>query len=278
MTAVVALSTRIDSLVDATLSARSALNERLGTHADEVRQVARTAVTDLEEYRRSHDRAVTELQRSTTETAETLHRLTERVEHLTTIAGDDEPLVDAVRTVFEANAAEQRSGGQRAEDALAALADRLDRLEGALSQIVAGLTERVEHLTAVAGDDEPWAEAVRQVFEEVVGARRGDAERTEEALSGIPERLGGVERALSELAEDLAAVRAGPPSPALELDQAQVRAIAVAVAGMLGDRLPAPPAAAYTASDTSPEQQGEARPSTPRRRSAPLRATSPRRR
>ena len=277
MVAVVALSARIDALVDATTGFRTALSEHLDTSADEVLGVTRTTAADLAEHRRSHDAAITQLQGSTIENAEALHRLTERVEHLVTMAGDDEHLVDAVRPVIEANAAEQRAGGQRTEEALAAMSERLDRLEESLGQLVAGLSGLEEQL-AVPGDDEPWAEAVRQVFEEVAGARRGDEERTEEALSGVPERLGGVERALDELAEDLAAVRAGPAPTALELDQSQVRAIAIAVARMLDDRPPAPPGPAFPGSDPSPEEPVEARPPTPRRRSAPLRAASSRRR
>lgn len=277
MAAVVALSARIDALVDATTGFRSALSERLDTSSDEVLGVARSTAADLDEHRRSQDAAITGLQGSATENAEVLHRLTERVEHLATVAGDDEHLVDAVRPVIEANAAEQRAGAQRTQEALVAMSERLDRLEESLSQLVAGLSGLEEQL-AVPVDDEPWVEAVRQVFEEVAGARRGDEERAEEALSGVPERLVGVERALDELAEDLAAVRAGPASPALELDQSQVRAIAVAVAQMLDDRPPAPPGPAFPASDRSPPEQVEARPPTPRRRSAPLRAASPRRR
>lgn len=277
MTAVVALTARIDALVDATTGYRTALDERLDEHGEAVLRAITTDGSDREEHRRSHDAAIAEVQRSTTETAGTLRRLTDEVEHLATVVGDDERWVGAVRTVVDADAAERRAAGQRTEDALTALSERLDGIEGAVSGIATLLSGLQEHL-APPGDDEPWAEAVRQVFEEVAGAHRGDEERAEEALSGIPERLGDVERALGQLAAELAEARAQPAPPAPELGPAQVRAIATAVAEMLGDRPPASPAPATPAGDRPPEKQGPPRPATPRRRSAPLRASSPRRR
>ncbi len=112
------------------------------------------------------------------------------------------------------------------------------------------LTGWIEELATVQGDDERWAHAMTGVFEEMAAERRAQEDHltdTLSSLSSLPGRLdqveGGLREALAELAD--ARLASEVPSRPLELDEVQLKAIALAVADlvseMVADIVVAPP-------------------------------------
>nr|MDQ3293584.1 hypothetical protein [Actinomycetota bacterium] len=122
-----ALSMRLEALINATATIRSSLSDRVDEYAAVVSRASITQAHHLDDYRRSTERTVAELRRSSAETGETLHRLGGRIEELAT---DLATLTDLVRSAPRPDGAEtgetlHRVGGRIEELAtdLATLTD-----------------------------------------------------------------------------------------------------------------------------------------------------------
>ena len=74
------------------------------------------------------------------------------------------------------------------------------------------LTGWMEELARIQGDDERWATALSQAFEEAAAERREGEERDHQVVSTLTERLKRIDQALGRLGEELAAE---PPDPLL---------------------------------------------------------------
>ena len=68
----------------------------------------------------------------------------------------------------------------------------------------------MEELARIQGDDERWATALSQAFEEAAAERREGEERDHQVVSTLTERLKRIDQALGRLGEELAAE---PPDP-----------------------------------------------------------------
>ena len=176
------------------------------------------------------------------------------------------------------------------------------------------LTGWMEELARIQGDDERWATALSQAFEEAAAERREGEERDRQVVSTLTERLKRIDHALGRLGEELAAeppdpllpvvtslaerlgrmeraldglaAQAGQPPlpPPLVLDDEAVGAIAAAVAERLHAPAPAAPPepqpptteTTETTETTSPTSPPDAAPAAPARarRTTPIRAPS----
>jgi hypothetical protein len=132
----------------------------------------------------------------------------------------------------------------------------------------------MEELARVQGDDERWATALSQAFEEAAAERREGEERAQEVVSELPERLQRIEETVTRLGDGLVERR---PAPAV-LDDEQLAAIAAAVAERLhaatpdGPAEPAPASAGRVPAAAAPAVPARSRRTTPIR--APSRARS----
>lgn len=245
------LGTRIDALVTSTTSYRSAITDRLTEYADLVTRLTRTQATDLEEYRQSNERTVSELRRSLVVSEETLDRVAGQIDRaLGDGGGDDQTrrLLAEVHSILDA----QESLGRFITEALDEFADRVDaRITAdheatltqvaALEAVVAGLPAQVGG--AVEATVAPIRTEVAGLSTQVSGVLDGALVPMRAEMAGLRESIadvasGEVLGALwdevrelrSQLAEGLVVETDGP----IDSQLAGVQAELAALTGQIG--------------------------------------------
>ncbi len=204
------LGMRIDALVTSTTSYRSALTDRLNEYAELVTKLTRTQASELEEYRRANEKALSELRRTLTVSEESIERVGARIDSLVT---DAESTDDAsrralaeVRSILDA----QESLGRFLTESLDKFADEV---MGRLSEVtnagkvttetwgeLAGLKSKVDSVLEVtaneAGSVSALLDELRETLQdlasgEVVGALWDEFRSLRTGVDGVTEQISG---------------------------------------------------------------------------------------
>jgi chromosome segregation ATPase len=193
--AVIALSTRIDALANASTSYRSLMTDRVSEYADTVSRLSRSQSTDLEEYRHATERVVAELRRSITDSEQALHRLDTRMDE---VAADLANLAELSRTAIV-----------EGRDASAGV----DKVTRSVREGLEGFTNKVIERLDIVGD------TIASDLDEVRSAAAGQPAAIEprrRSSAGAAETSAGVAQELSSLRGQLEAAWAGTSSALVE--------------------------------------------------------------
>jgi hypothetical protein len=194
--ALAAIALRLDALTSATALLRNSVNDRLTEYGEQALRVQAASGRDLEDYRRLHDRSLTEIDAGLTASEEALHRLeratTDAITDLDRISRHFDSRLDRVQELVTdvANAP---------APAPTDLGPVLDHIGGLAEQ-----SDRVSaQLGALLGRPEPDLTAVRDGLGEVLAEVQDFSRRPEPVatdLSPVLETLDAVQDALERLA------------------------------------------------------------------------------
>ena len=236
--AIATLAMRLDSLIAATTSLRTAVVDRVDDYAQTVAQLGRTQEQIVEDYRRGNERAVTELRRAGTDVEGLLHRMAARVDEVATDVSSalDQPRVIRTTTAPEGWSVEESS----APEVLAEVAD-----------LVASGNNRIADLIDVVAASQDDQGTKRQITEvrELLAVLVDSLPDSAEGSAALPDDVAEIRDAVRELRAQVAALAGrvqsgdfvvGEPVAPASLDDADLERLAEAVASRL--QPPAPPA------------------------------------
>lgn len=229
------IAVRLDALTNSTAMLRSLIGERLADYSNQVTRAQSLATRDLEDYRRGHDRTLTEIEASLRESEGAVQHLERSV----------------AATSSKIDEASDRLNGriERLEDQLEAVGRSLQQVERRLDGISVGqgggeTLARLEETVARLGDAQ--AEEIARVFEAIEQLPATDRlAALDERVDAIAEFVSrsGQDDELERLADQVASLTRGVETLrkriALRarqeqgLDQKSVQAIAASIAAQM---------------------------------------------